>query len=107
MPRYMIQVAYTSGSAKAMVEHPQNREQPVRQAIESVGGKLESFYFCFGPFDVVLIVELPDHVSAMAMALATTSSGGVSRFETTPLFSAADAMAAMTKAKSATYSPPA
>ena len=107
MPHYLIQVAYNSGSAKAMIEHPQNREDAVRRAIESVGGKLNMFYFCFGPFDAVLEVEMPDAVSIMAMALATSAAGGISRFETTPLFPVTEAMSAMVKAKSAAYTPPA
>ena len=56
---------------------------------------------------VIMLVDLPDAGAAMAMALATTSTGAVSRFETTPLFSASDAMAAMRKAQAASYSPPA
>ena len=43
---------------------------------ESLGGKLESFYFAFGEVDAYVIVDLPDSVSASAIALAVNQSGG-------------------------------
>ena len=47
------------------------------KAIESAGGKLESFYFAFGGVDVFMIVDLPDNVSAAAAALTGVESGAV------------------------------
>ena len=44
--------------------------------IESLGGKVESFYFGFGATDVFLIVDMPDNVSVAAAALAVTAGGG-------------------------------
>lgn len=107
MSHYLLQVAYTAAAAKAMVDSPQNREDVARKAIESLGGRLNSFHFCFGPFDAVLIIEMPDNVSAAALALAVSAAGGVSRFVTTPLMATADGVAAMQKAKTAVYMAPA
>jgi uncharacterized protein with GYD domain len=38
--------------------------------IESLGGKLEGFYFAFGDVDVYAVIDLPDNVAAAAVALA-------------------------------------
>jgi len=35
-----------------------------------VGGKLEAFYFCFGSSDALAIVDVPDNISAAALATA-------------------------------------
>jgi uncharacterized protein with GYD domain len=42
-----------------------------------VGGKLEAFYFAFGDVDCYSIVELPDNVSAAALAFAVNESGAI------------------------------
>ena len=42
----------------------------VRTVVERMGGSLESFYYSFGEYDVVVTAELPDNVSAAALAMA-------------------------------------
>ena len=106
MAFYMFQISYNASAVKAMVEHPQNREDAARKAVESLGGKLRSFYFAFGPYDVVLVCELPDNVSAAAVAMTVGSSGMFSKFETMVLMTTAESVAAMQKAKSISYTPP-
>jgi len=106
MPSYMFQVSYNAAAVKAMVEHPQSREDAARKVIESLGGKLKAFYFAFGPSDVVLICEMPDNVSAAACAMAVGARGGMAKFETTVLMTTAESVEAMKKAKSASYTPP-
>ncbi len=52
-----------------------SRRAAVEKSVASVGGRLESFYFAFGGSDAFVIVDLPDNVSAAAMALAVDQSG--------------------------------
>ena len=40
-----------------------------------MGGKLESFYYAFGDYDVIGIAEMPDNVSAVAFSLMINGSG--------------------------------
>ncbi len=40
------------------------------KTVESVGGRLERFYFAFGDHDAFVIADLPDNESATAVALA-------------------------------------
>ncbi|WEK49967.1 MAG: GYD domain-containing protein [Candidatus Kaistia colombiensis] len=107
MAHYLLQASYATGAAKAMVANPQNREDAARKVIESMGGKLRSFHFALGEFDVVMIAEFPDSIAAASVALATGASGALSKFQTTALMTASEGMEAMRKAKSASYSPPA
>ena len=45
--------------------------------MESLGGKLDSFYFDFGDVDAYSIVDLPDNASAAALSLVVAQSGAV------------------------------
>ena len=61
MPHYLVQVAYNSGGAAAMVKEPQNRIEKVTPAVEELGGRVECGYFGFGDYDVILVCEMPDN----------------------------------------------
>lgn len=106
MPLYMYQGAYTSEAWSTLVEKPQNRIQAVRPAIEKLGGKIQGAYFSFGKYDVVLIVEMPDNVSAAALAIAIAAGGAIKSAQTTVLMSAEDGLAAMKKAAGSGYHAP-
>ncbi len=76
MPMYLIQARFTtSGISGVKQEGGTSRERAVKKAVESLGGRLEAFYFGFGSADTYSIVELPDNESAAAMSAAVSSSG--------------------------------
>jgi uncharacterized protein with GYD domain len=78
MAKFFISVTYSAEGAKGLrKDGGTKRRHVVKKAIESLGGTLESFYYCLGDFDAILIVELPDSVAAAAMSLAVTSTGAV------------------------------
>jgi uncharacterized protein with GYD domain len=106
MPKYLIQVAYTQESWAKMVKSPQDRQQAVAPAVESVGGKFEHAYLAFGEYDLVGIVDVPDNVSMAALSISVASTGSVQDFVTTPLMTMDEAVAAMKKAGSVSYTPP-
>ena len=99
MPHYLQQVAYSQEGWEALVANPQNRIEAVRPAIEKLGGKIEAAWFSFGDYDVVVIVDLPDNVSAAALSFAVSSTGLV-RTKTIPLLTVAEADEAIGKAVS-------
>lgn len=108
MAHYMLQLAYTSAAWNAMVEKPQNRLEAVQPVIESLGGRVESAWLTFGEYDVMLVFELPDNVSAAAFAAVIAAGGAARAIQTTPLMTIEDAMAAMQKANGIrSYRPPA
>jgi len=106
MPLYLWQGAYTSEAWATLVEKPQNRVQAIRPAIEKLGGKIHSAFFSFGKYDVVLIVEMPDNVSAAALSIAIAAGGACKAAQTTVLMSPDDGLAAMKKASASGYRPP-
>lgn len=107
MAHYLLQASYAPNSVKSLVANPQNREDATRKVIESLGGKLHSFHFALGEFDVVMIAEMPDNAAAASVGLATSATGALTRFQTTALLTATEGMDAMRKAKAGKYSPPA
>jgi uncharacterized protein with GYD domain len=105
MPHYLQQVAYSQEGWGALVANPQDRIEAVRPAIEKLGGKIEAAWFSFGDYDVVVIVDMPDNVSAAAIGMAFASGGACKSVQTTPLISPEEAMQALKKARECGYRP--
>ena len=105
MPHYLIQVAYNTRGLAALVKEPQDRIEKVRPAIEAIGGRIESAYYAFGEYDIVLVCEMPDNAAAAAFALAVGAGGTVSDYTTTVLLTPGEAMQAMTAAAESVYQP--
>jgi uncharacterized protein with GYD domain len=78
MPKYLIEASYTLEGVKGLVrDGGSKRREAADAAIKSLGGRTEVFYFAFGQPDAVLIVDLPDNVSAAAASVAISASGAV------------------------------
>jgi uncharacterized protein with GYD domain len=78
MPKYLFEISYTLEGTKGLQKDGgSKRKEAGRAAIESLGGKLEAFYFAFGQNDVVAIVDMPDAASAAAASIALAASGAV------------------------------
>ena len=105
MPLYLTQVAYTQEAWQALVSNPQNRMEAIRPAIEKLGGKIINGYFAFGDYDIVSITEMPDNVSAAAMAIAFAAGGACKSVKTTPLMTTAEGIDALKKAAQSGYRP--
>jgi len=106
MPHYMVQFSYTSESVSNMARNPQDRAAVARTLIEHVGGRLEAFYYTFGDFDGMGIAELPDNVTATALSMALSSSGGMKAVKTTVLITPEESVEAMRKVGTMGYRPP-
>ena len=105
MADYMIQLSYTAEAMAALVARPQNRLEVVQKSIESLGGKVQGFWMCFGEHDVVGIVEMPNNINAAAFAIAIAAGGACHNIRTTPLLKLEDAVKAMKKAGGTGYKP--
>jgi uncharacterized protein with GYD domain len=77
MPKYLIEASYTLDGVKGVQSAGgSSRRDAVAKVAESVGGRLESFYFAFGEHDVYTVVDLPDNEAAAAVALTVNAAGG-------------------------------
>jgi uncharacterized protein with GYD domain len=64
---------------------------------------LQTSFFAFGDFDVLAITEMPDNISAAAIAIAFAAGGSVAGIKTTPLLTASQAVEALRKAGTCGY----
>lgn len=78
MPKYLVQASYTTEGIRGLLKDVgSKRRAAAEQAIKSLGGRLEAFYFAFGDTDAFAIADAPDNASAAAVALAVGASGAV------------------------------
>jgi uncharacterized protein with GYD domain len=92
MPHFLHQIAYSREGWQAIVNDPQDRIEAVRPAVEKLGGRIETAWFAFGDYDVVVITEMPNNLSAAAIAIAFAAGGACKAVQTTPLLSTAEAV---------------
>jgi uncharacterized protein with GYD domain len=104
MPKYLIQASYSAEGLKGLQkDKASGRKAAVSQAVEGLGGRIDAMYYAFGDHDVVIVLDLPDNVSASALSLSVSASGLV-RTKTTPLLTVEEADKALQK--SVTYRAP-
>ena len=106
MPYYLVQADYSAQAAANLVHHPQHREKVLKETCETRGGKLHAFFYCFGEYDAIALLELPDNRAAAALSLSADASGALKRLKTTVLLTVDEAMDAMKKAQTDKYKPP-
>lgn len=91
MPKYLVQASYTAEGLQGLMKRGgTNRRGAIEQALASVGGSLEAFYYGFGADDVHMIVEAPDNISVAAVSLTAGAGGAATNIRTTALLTAED-----------------
>jgi uncharacterized protein with GYD domain len=76
MPKYLFKGSYTVEGLKGLLkEGGTGRRAATVQLLQSLGGKMEAYYFAFGDNDFYLIADFPDNASASASVLAVAASG--------------------------------
>jgi uncharacterized protein with GYD domain len=79
MAKYLSMGSYTNEGLKGLLkEGGTGRRKAVETAIKAMGGHVEAYYFAFGEYDVVVISDVPDNVTAAALAIGIGSTGTVS-----------------------------
>src|SRR6478735_509246 len=88
MALYALQTAYAPVGWAALLKDPHNRMEAVKPVVQRLGGSVVDGWLTFGDYDVLVICQLPDNVSATALSMAISAGG------------------ALKKAKDAGYTPP-
>jgi uncharacterized protein with GYD domain len=93
----LIEANYTAdGFSGLMKDTASGRRDMAAKLMESNGGKLEAFYFAFGPDDVILLADLPSNEVASAIAISVSATGVV-KLKTTPLLTVDEVDSALKK----------
>ena len=78
MPKYLFHGSYTEEGLKGLLKDGgTKRQEAVKQAVESLGGTLEAYYFAFGDNDFYFIADSPNNVNAVAGSILGSASGTV------------------------------
>src|SRR5688572_28256891 len=78
MPKFLLHGSYTTEGTKGLVrEGGVARRATVEKLVQSLGGKVEAFYFAFGETDAYAIIDVPDIETAAALSFAVNQSGAV------------------------------
>ena len=106
MAHYMLQFTYTPEAWATLSKNPQDRSKPIKEIVEKLGGQFLGLYYCFGEYDGLTLVELPDDVSASAAVFLALTPGHLKEVKTTKLFTVEETMQAMRMAGSLTFRGP-
>tara|TARA_B100001113_G_C21095938_1_gene616583 strand:- start:1012 stop:1323 length:312 start_codon:yes stop_codon:yes gene_type:complete len=86
---------YTPKGAAGLLEDGGTaRKQETLRILTEMGGSLESYYWCYGNTDFIMIADMPSESAAIKLALQVGSSG-VFNGNLTPLISADEMDAAV------------
>ena len=78
MPKYLYHGSYTDKGLKGLMKDGGSKRMEItKKAIESLGGKMEAYYFALGGNDFFIIVEVPDNIKAITGSLVANASGMV------------------------------
>ena len=102
MPKYITLFSFKGETLGKLMQNPSDREAAVRKLAESVGGTLEAYYLMLGEHDGCAIIDAPDSINAAAAAVAVAGTGAFASLRTHELFTAAQFMEILDKAKSIT-----
>ena len=103
---FMTQFSYTPEAWAKLVKNPEDRTVPTKALAEKMGGRLLSYFYCFGEYDGIIIYEAPDEASAAGAVLAGTAPGHLKSVKTTVLLTVEQTMEAMKKAGTIAYPAP-
>jgi uncharacterized protein with GYD domain len=104
MPKFLVQFSYTAQGVQGLLKDGGSKRRDVAAALaESLGAKLEAYYYTFGDTDGFGIIDGPDNVTAAAASLIISSTGAVAT-KTIVLLTPEEIDAACQK--SGKYSPP-
>jgi len=87
MTLYMYQASYTAKSMAAQLEEPQDPVEAIRPTLDDLGAKILVAGFPFGDYDVLVVYEAPDDMTAASVAMAVAAAGEVKSAKTTRLLS--------------------
>jgi uncharacterized protein with GYD domain len=76
MSKYLFHANYVGEGIKGLIkEGGSSRRAAVEAMAESLGGKIEAFYYAFGDADLFIIADCPDNISAAAISLIVNAAG--------------------------------
>ena len=88
--------------------NPDDRAVAIQSLLDKVGAKVVALYMTTGTNDIVLVTEAADGADAVALGMAVSASGSISKAETVRAWTSAEFAGIAQKAAGLTgaYTPP-
>ncbi|MET3809373.1 GYD domain-containing protein [Arthrobacter sp. UYEF3] len=78
MTKYLFEANYVGEGIKGLMrEGGSKRRDALVDAVKSVGGSLDCFYYAFGHTDVLGVFDVPTPADAAALSLMINATGNV------------------------------
>lgn len=108
MALYLSQFTYTAEAWAKQINQPQDVRERVAAAAAKLGGRILHAWYGLHEYDLIIIIEYPDHVAMAAGAMLVAAGGAAKTIKTIPLLTIEEGMAAMQKAgeTAGLYRPP-
>ncbi len=103
MPLYMYQAGYTAETVAALIKKPQDRIEAVRPDFAAMGAEIVTGGYSLGEYDITVIYEAPDDITAAAVALAIAAGGATRSARTTRLLTGPEWVESLEKARRSEY----
>ena len=106
MSQYLIQFKYATRAVRNLVQNPEiDHARQAAAMVSSVGAKLLGYWYAFGRFDGMVLLEAADISTVASISMAIGGTGEVTDLETVVLLTMEEARQAMYKAATATHLP--
>src|ERR1700733_16090067 len=97
MALYMYQASHTAKPMGAQLMAPQGPVEAIRSALEDLGAEIVVAGFPFGEYDVLIVYDAPDDMTAASVAMAVSAAGEGRSGKTTRLLSGQEWLQALRK----------
>ncbi len=85
MALYMYQASYTAKTMAAQLREPRDPVEVIKPTMDDLGAKILVAGFPFGEYDLLVVYEAPDDVTAASVAMVVAAAGEVKSAKTTRL----------------------
>jgi uncharacterized protein with GYD domain len=99
MTLYLYQATYTAEALAAQIRNPQDRIELLRPGVEKGGGRIVAYGYPAGRGGLVLLLDVPDDVSAEVGVLGPASQGTFREWSAVRLLSGPQWVEALTAAQ--------
>jgi len=106
MTIYMYQASYTAKSMAAQLQEPHDPVEAFRPTLDELGAKILVAGFPFGEYDVLVVYEAPDDMTAASVAMAIAAAGEVKSGKTTRILSGQEWLESLRKRRIVTMRKP-
>jgi len=108
MALFITYASYSQSGTQGLMAKPEDRRAAIQHLCDKVGARVVEIYMTTGSNDIVMITEAADGADAVALGMAVSSSGSITKAETVRAWTSAEFAEIAKKAGSLTgaYTPP-